>query len=90
MKDTDIEYIRSVGLRVRLLRTAERLTQDQLAELSGVSRGTVGSIERGDHPATLHCYRALAAAFGIALSELVDVPGTFALGRTAAQVGATP
>ena len=90
MNEADAVYVRAVGLRVRLLRTAERLTQDQLAELSGVSRGTVGSIERGDHPAGLHCYWALAAAFGIAMSELVDVPGAHALDRTAAQLGAAP
>lgn len=33
---------------------------------------TVGSIERGDHPASVLAYRKLAKAFGIALGELLD------------------
>jgi transcriptional regulator with XRE-family HTH domain len=68
----DGEYIRAVGLRVRLLRVARRLTQEQVADLSGVGRATVGSIERGDHPAGLHSYRALAAAFGVEICVLVN------------------
>jgi len=32
--ESDATSIRAVGLRVRLLRTARQLTQDQLAELS--------------------------------------------------------
>lgn len=87
MNETEAAYIRAVGMRVRLLRTAERLTQAELGDRSGVSRVTVGSIERGDHPAGLHSYRALAAAFGIPLSELVDLPDTPV--RPVAQAGGT-
>ena len=39
---------------------------------SGVSRVTVGSIERGDHPASVLAYRRLAGALGVQLSELLD------------------
>ena len=33
---------------------------------------TVGSIERGDHPASVLAYRKLAKAFEIGLDELLD------------------
>jgi transcriptional regulator with XRE-family HTH domain len=48
------------------------MSQEQLGALSGVSRVTVGSIERGDHPASVLAFRKLSAAFGMAVSELLD------------------
>ena len=33
MKEIEATYIRAVGMRVRLLRTAERLTQAELARI---------------------------------------------------------
>jgi transcriptional regulator with XRE-family HTH domain len=72
-------YLRDVGLRIRLHRVSRRVSQDELARRSGLSRVTLGSIERGDHPATVLTYRKLARAFGIPLSELLDErdPRTF-------------
>jgi transcriptional regulator with XRE-family HTH domain len=57
---------------VKLLRVVRGLSQEQLGAASGVSRVTVGSIERGDHPASVLAYRKLARAFGVPLSELLD------------------
>jgi DNA-binding XRE family transcriptional regulator len=48
------------------------LSQEELGTESGVSRVTVGSIERGDHPASVLAYRRLARAFGVRVSELLD------------------
>jgi transcriptional regulator with XRE-family HTH domain len=90
MNETDAAYIGAGGMRVRLLRTAERWTQAELGDLSGVSRVTVGSIERGDHPAGLHSYRALAVAFGMPLSELVDVAGAGSLAWDSYSGGRAP
>lgn len=68
----DGPYLRTVGLRVRLLRVGRGLSQEELGAVSGVSRVTVGSIERGDHPASVLAYRKLAKAFEIGLDELLD------------------
>lgn len=70
----DLAYLRDVGLRVKILRVTRGLSQGALGAASGVSRVTVGSIERGDHPASVLAYRRLAAAFGVPLSELLDEP----------------
>jgi transcriptional regulator with XRE-family HTH domain len=70
--DPELAYLRAVGLRVKLLRVVRGLSQEQLGAASGVSRVTVGSIERGDHPASVLAYRKLARAFGVPLSELLD------------------
>lgn len=75
---TDLErgYLRMLGLRIRVLRTARRLSQDRLAEAAGVSRVTLGSIERGEHPAVLVTYVRLAAALDLRLPDLVDPDAT--------------
>jgi transcriptional regulator with XRE-family HTH domain len=77
--EDDLVYLRSVGLRVKLLRVARGMSQGELGAASGVSRVTVGSIERGDHPASVLAYRGLARAFGVSLAELLDerVPRAF-------------
>lgn len=67
----DSRFLRDLGLRVRLLRVARTLSQDELARLSGVSRVTLGLIERGEHAASLLAYRKLARALDRDLGELV-------------------
>lgn len=70
--DAELVYLRQVGLRVKLLRVTRGLSQEELGVEAGVSRVTVGSIERGDHPASVLAYRRLAFAFGVRVSELLD------------------
>lgn len=70
--DAELVYLKQVGLRVKLLRVTRGLSQEELGVTSGVSRVTVGSIERGDHPASVLAYRRLAGAFGVRVSELLD------------------
>ncbi len=56
---------------LRAARQRAGLTQSELAELAGVSRGTVHrleTLERGCYPQTL---RKLATAFGVAPARLV-------------------
>jgi transcriptional regulator with XRE-family HTH domain len=75
----DSSFLRDLGLRVRLFRVARGLSQNDLARASGVSRVTLGSIERGEHAASLLAYRKLAGALGRDLGELLgegEVPPT--------------
>jgi transcriptional regulator with XRE-family HTH domain len=58
-------------MRVRLARVARRESQDQLAAVAAVSRVTLGSIERGDHPAVVLTYVWLARTLGLSLDELL-------------------
>lgn len=66
------DWLLDVGMRVRLARVRSKETQEELATRAGVSRVTVGSIERADHPAVVLAYRRLAEAFGLPLAELLD------------------
>ncbi len=41
-----------MGYRIRELREAQNLTQEELAERSGVSRGTICALEKGEERTT--------------------------------------
>jgi transcriptional regulator with XRE-family HTH domain len=65
-------WLRGVGMRVRLARVSQRESQAALGARAGVSRVTVGSIERADHPAGVLAYVRLAQAIDLPLTELLD------------------
>jgi transcriptional regulator with XRE-family HTH domain len=65
-------WLLEVGMRVRLARVRGRESQDVLAARAGVSRVTLGSIERGEHPAVVLSYSRLARALSVSLGELLD------------------
>lgn len=71
VSEVEQEWLRSVGMRVRLSRVVTRETQDGLAERAGVSRVTLGSIERGEHPAVVLSYVRIGRALGLSLDELL-------------------
>jgi transcriptional regulator with XRE-family HTH domain len=60
--------------RVTGLRKKHKLTLDQLAAASGVSRSMLSQIERGKANPTLAVTFRIAQAFGITIGELVDQP----------------
>ena len=58
------------NLRMMAARAARNLSQQQLAELVGVSRQTINAIEKGDYNPTIHLCRAICRALGTTLDEL--------------------
>ena len=69
----------SLGERLRARRQERRLTLDQLAGQSGVSRAAISKIERGVSNATTTVLGRLAEALDLSISQLVG-------GRTGAGV----
>jgi transcriptional regulator with XRE-family HTH domain len=64
---------RSVGQRVRALREAKGLTQDELATRAGLHRVHVTQIEGGRYESPrLDTLRRLAKALGVSLAELLE------------------
>jgi transcriptional regulator with XRE-family HTH domain len=60
----------SFGHRVRDLRQARGLSQEELAESAGVHRTYVSSLERGRRNVGLDNILAIAAALGVPASDL--------------------
>ncbi len=73
---TVTEEIRSqLGQRVRELRLAYRVTQEQLAERAGLSYKFIGEIERGKANPTVDTLCRLAKALRVEVHELLLSPG---------------
>ena len=61
--------------RVRALRTEAGLSQAELAEIVGVSRQTINSIEKERYVPSLPLALALARYFNSSVEEVFDVNG---------------
>jgi len=60
------------GNRIKELRSVKGITQEDLAELSGLSRQYIGDVERGARNISLINIEKIAGAFDISLSELLN------------------
>ena len=69
MKDIDI------GNRLRVARVAKDLTQQELADMVGVTRQTIGLIEANKYNPTLKLCLMLARVTGKTLDELFWIEG---------------
>lgn len=58
------------NLRLKSARAALDLSQQQLAEMVGVSRQTIAAIEKGDYNPTIKLCIAICKALGKTLDEL--------------------
>lgn len=55
---------------LKTLRVAQGMTQQKLAQQSGVTQGTISSIEKGRQLGTLRTYEKLATGLGVTLGDL--------------------
>jgi putative transcriptional regulator len=58
------------NLKMKAARAAKDLSQQQLADLVGVSRQTINAIEKGDYNPTLRLCLEICKALGKTLDEL--------------------
>lgn len=66
---------RHLGARVKHLRAGRGWSLESLANASGVSRSMLSQIEREQANPTLAVTLRIARAFGLTLSELIEMPG---------------
>lgn len=62
----------SIGHAVRVAREAERLTQDELAERSGLTRSAIARIESGKSTPTVTTLQLLAKGLGRTLEIRIE------------------
>ena len=62
---------KEVGMKIRQLRKARSMRQDELSDvLGGLSRGQISNLETGKRNISLHQAKALADFFGVTLETL--------------------
>lgn len=66
-----MDIVELFGSKVRHFRKLRQLSQDQLAELCGLHRTYIGSVERGERNITLVNAEKIANALSVSLGDLV-------------------
>ncbi len=57
-------------MKLSKIRIAKHLTQEDLAELSGVAVETISHIERGKHPPRLDTMLKISRSLGVELTDI--------------------
>ena len=63
---------REIGLKVQALRKTKKMTQEDLAEITGVSWRTISNLERGLALPTLKLIYDISQHFNISIDELLN------------------
>lgn len=61
-----------LGVAIRQLRRERKLSQEQLAELSGLHPNYIGGIERGERNVAIDNIEKISVAFGLKVRDLFD------------------
>jgi len=69
-----MEDISLVGSRIRHLRKAKKFTQDYVSEISGISSGYLGQIERGEKTPSLNTLTNIAKSLDTTVESLFSIP----------------
>jgi transcriptional regulator with XRE-family HTH domain len=68
------EEIKLLGIKVKRLRDAKKLTQQELADLCEVDIRTIQRVEKGSYGMGLHLLFALSKALELTAHALVKMP----------------
>ena len=69
-KNIATNVTKSFGLKVKIERIKKNLSQDALAELSGISRAYLGVVERAESIPSIETAASIAKGLGIELYKL--------------------
>jgi len=70
-ENNDKIFLESVGMNIRLLRTAKKISQEELGYLSDYDRTYIGGIERGERNITIIALKRLADSLQCEITELL-------------------
>jgi len=73
MKENVNEIPKKICLKIKIERIKRSWSQEYLSDLSGISKNTIGEIERAKRFPSALTLAKLADAFGITVSELTDI-----------------
>jgi transcriptional regulator with XRE-family HTH domain len=61
-----------LAMRIRELRDARNMTQEELAQKTGLTRVHIARLESGNHDPTLGTLQKLAKAFRVKVAKLLE------------------
>ena len=67
-----MNIIHTVAKNIKKYRNVKKLTQEQLAELSGLHRTYIGSVERAERNLSLENLERIAKALKVSSKDLLD------------------
>jgi methanogenic corrinoid protein MtbC1/DNA-binding XRE family transcriptional regulator len=65
------ELLKAVGNRISTARKAQRFSQQEIADVSGLERAYISAVEHGKHNLTLGAVMRLANALDVSIEELI-------------------
>lgn len=68
------KFLKILGDKIRAIRKSKKISQEKLAELSGLHPTYISDIENGKVNASVYSYFMVANGLGIPFSELVNLP----------------
>lgn len=68
------KFLKILGKKIRTVRKAKKISQERLAELSGLHPTYISNIECGKVNASIYVYFMIANALEIPFPELVNIP----------------
>ena len=66
------DSVQKLGLKIRIERQKQKISQEKLAELANLNRNFVGMIERGETNVTVKNLENIANALNIPIQELFN------------------
>lgn len=72
--EPDVATAWAVGQNVRAARLRAGMTQEELAERTGMARPNIARVESGRHATSTDTLRRIAEALGVAVAALLAVP----------------
>lgn len=64
------KLLKSLGLKIKEIRTTKGITQEELAALIDSDRSYIGAIEQGRKSPSIYCLFVIANCLNVSLSEL--------------------
>ena len=64
--------ISKLGLKIRIERQKQKISQEKLAELTNLNRNFIGMIERGETNVTVRNLESIANALNLPVKELFN------------------
>lgn len=67
-----IDFLQKLGYKIRILRDKKQLSQETLADIAGLDRGHIGTIERGKIETKIYTLKQIADALEVDITELFN------------------